>query len=235
MSTFALVHGAWHGAWCWERLTPELESLGHRVITMDLPCDDGSASFDDYADVVCAAVTDCPGDDLTLVGHSLAGNTIPLVAARRPVRRLFYLCALIPIPGQPLVKQMAEDSEMLNPFYAQGLSETDSDGRRTWIDEEKAHYHLFGDCDTDTASAAFARLCPQATHPYRLPCSLASLPAVDSTYVVCAEDRIVNPDWARRSARERLHADVIELPGSHSPFLSRPTELAALLNRLTAE
>ena len=60
MSTFALVHGAWHGAWCWEQLTPELEALGHRVIAMDLPCDDGAATFDDYADVVCDAVGDCP-------------------------------------------------------------------------------------------------------------------------------------------------------------------------------
>lgn len=232
MSTFTLVHGAWHGAWCWERLTPELESMGHRVITMDLPGDDSSASFDDYADTVGAALGDHPGDDLILVGHSMAGNTIPLVAAQRPVRRLVYLCALIPIPGQTLVHQMANDSEMLNPDYAQGLGESDSDGRRAWVNKETARKHLFGDCDEDTASAAFTRLCPQATHPYRLPCSLAALPVVDSTYVLSTEDRIVNPDWSRRSARERLDAELIELPGSHSPFLSRPADLAELLDRL---
>ncbi len=233
MSTFALVHGAWHGAWCWERLTPELESKGHRVISMELPCDDGSATFDDYADIVCAALGDRPGDDLTLVGHSLAGNTIPLVATQRPVRRLVYVCALIPIPRQSLSQQMSDDKEMLNPDFAQGLSERDSEGRRTWVDQELAHFHLFGDCDDVTASAAFERMCPQATHPYRLPCSLPALPTVDSTYVVCTEDRIVNPHWARRSARERLQADLVELPGSHSPFLSRPRELAELLHGLT--
>ncbi|ULE35186.1 alpha/beta fold hydrolase [Mycobacterium sp. IDR2000157661] len=75
MSTFAMVHGAWHGAWCWDRLTPELEALAHRVVVMDLPIDDSSASFDDYADVV-----------------------VPLVAQRIPVRRLVYLCAMPPIP-----------------------------------------------------------------------------------------------------------------------------------------
>ena len=82
MSTFALVHGAWHGEWCWERLTPELEALGHRVITLDLPSDDESASFDDCADVICAALADVDGDDLIVVGHSLAGQIVPLVAAR---------------------------------------------------------------------------------------------------------------------------------------------------------
>ena len=54
MTTFALVHGSWHGAWCWELLTPLLKQEGHGVVTMDLPCDDGSASFETYADVVCA-------------------------------------------------------------------------------------------------------------------------------------------------------------------------------------
>lgn len=232
MATFALVHGAWHGAWCWDRLTPELESRGHRVVTMDLPIEDSAASFDDYADVVCAALADEAGDDLILVGHSLAGLTIPLVAAKRPLRRLVYLCALLPIPGQSLAKQMAEDADMLNPDYSKGLSKKDSEGRRTWVDEDIARLHMFGDCDDDTAAAAYARLCPQATHPYRLPCSLPQLPRVDSTYVLCTEDRLVNPEWSRREAPQRLQADVIETPGSHSPFLSRPAHLAEVLDGL---
>jgi pimeloyl-ACP methyl ester carboxylesterase len=48
--------------------------------------------------------------------------------------------------------------------------------------------------------------------------------------VVCGEDRIVNPELSRRIARERLDADLVELPGGHSPFLSRPGELAAVLH-----
>ena len=232
MSTFALVHGAWHGAWCWERLTPELEALGHRVITMDLPIDDSSASFDDYADTVCAALANGIDDELVLVGHSLAGQTVPLVAARRPMRRLVYLCAMPPVPGKPFKQQMAEESGMLNPDYTAGLGK-DGEDRRSWIDKELAHFHLFGDCDESTASAAFTRLRPQSLAPYVLPCSLTALPAVDTTYVVCTEDRMVNTDWSRRIAHEWLDAELIEAPGSHSPFLSRPRELAELLDGLT--
>jgi hypothetical protein len=121
---------------------------------------------------------------------------------------------------------------MLNAEYSKGLSDSDSEGRRTWIDKEIACRHLFGDCDDETAFAAFARLCPQATKPYRQPCSLVEFPAVDSTYVLCTEDRIVNPDWSRREAPQRLNADVVALPGSHSPFLSRPAHLAAVLDSL---
>jgi pimeloyl-ACP methyl ester carboxylesterase len=67
MTTFALVHGAWHGAWCWEQLTP-LQRAGHDVVTMDLPSEDGAATFDTYADVVCAAL-DGHGDRRSTHGH----------------------------------------------------------------------------------------------------------------------------------------------------------------------
>jgi pimeloyl-ACP methyl ester carboxylesterase len=234
MSTFALVHGAWHGAWCWERLTPELEASGHRVIAMDLPVDDSSPSFDDYADVVCHTLADVDGDQLVVVGHSLAGQVIPLVAARRPVRRLVYLCAMPPLPGRSFAQQMADEVEMLHPDYTRGLSKLDSHGRSAWVDQGLAYHHLFGDCDERTMTAAFARLRPQATGPYRVPCSLATLPDVESTYVVCDEDRIVIPDWSRRIAHDWLGAEIIEMPGSHSPFYSRPEALAALLDQVAA-
>lgn len=232
MATFALVHGAWLGAWCWERLIPELEALGHRVIVMDLPVDNSAACFDDYAEVVCAAIEDVSSEGLILVGHSMGGQTIPLVAARRPVRRLVYVCGVPPIPQQRFAQQMADESDMLNPNYARGLSEMDDQGRRCWIDEGLTHFHVFGDCDDATASAAFARLRPQSTAPYQVPCTLSAHPAVDTTFIVCESDRMVNPDWSRRIAHQWLQADVIELPGGHSPFYSRPRELAEALNRL---
>ncbi|MDT5243597.1 MAG: hypothetical protein QOD36_973 [Mycobacterium sp.] len=233
MSTFALVHGAWHGAWCWEKLTPELEARGHRVVAMDLPCDQGSATFDDYADVVCETLVDVPGTDLIVVGHSMAGLTIARVGARRPLRRLVYLCGVPPIVGKTLAEQISEDGEMLDPGYLEGIGDKDSEGLRSWVDRDVAVRILFGDCDDATVAAAFARLRPQATYGYGIPYPHPQLPDVDSTYVLCTDDRLVNPDWSRRTARERLQADLIEMPGSHSPFLSRPRDLAEVLHGLT--
>jgi pimeloyl-ACP methyl ester carboxylesterase len=92
VSTFALVHGACHGAWCWERLTPELEGRGHRVVAVDLPTEGRSAGNVRYAEIVAESLSGLE-DDVVVVGHSLAGLTIPLVAALRPVRRLVFLCA----------------------------------------------------------------------------------------------------------------------------------------------
>src|SRR5690349_7468589 len=90
MATFALVHGAWHDAWCWERVASVLRQAGHEVVAPQLPSDDGSADFDAYADVVCAAL-EGRADDVVVVAHSLAGSTGALVADRRPVRHLVYL------------------------------------------------------------------------------------------------------------------------------------------------
>ncbi|MDX6387861.1 MAG: hypothetical protein QOD85_1663, partial [Gaiellaceae bacterium] len=114
MATFVLVHGAWHGAWCWGRLTPELEARGHAVIAMDLPSDEPGVSFDGYADVVASALDQALAGPLILVGHSLAGLTIPLVPARRPVDQLVYLCAMPPRPGSSFVEQVASEPDMLD-------------------------------------------------------------------------------------------------------------------------
>jgi pimeloyl-ACP methyl ester carboxylesterase len=230
MTTFALVHGGWHGAWCWELLTPLLERRGHEVVTMDLPCDDGSATLETYADVVCAAL-DRRGcnDDVLLVGHSFGGHTIPLVAARRPVRHLIYLCSVVPRIGNSLMDQVVDDPGMSNPGYFQALSQPDLQTRQEWVDLELARKHLFADCDDTIADAAIKRLRPQALYPMTLPFPLAELPPVSCTYVVCTEDQMVPCEWGKRVARDRLGADLIELPGSHSPFLSRPQALADAL------
>ncbi len=226
MTTFALVHGAWHGAWCWERLIPELAAHGHAAIAIDLPCDDVEAGGAAYADVVVAA-TAAAGDDLVLVGHSLGGLTIPLVAALRPARKLVYLCALLPRPGMSLVQQLELEPEIFVPGYAAGLARDDQ-GRSYWEDEDAAVDVLYGDCPRQLASWAVPRLRPQARRASDEACP-ERLPEVDSVSLIARDDAIVNPEWARAAALDRLGAKAVELPGDHSPFLSRPGELAEIL------
>lgn len=83
MASFSLVHGSWHGGWCWDPLRAELEARGHQVYTPDLPCEDVAAGVEEYAASVAAADV--------VVGHSLGGFTIPHVAARTHV----FLCAIV--------------------------------------------------------------------------------------------------------------------------------------------
>jgi len=226
-----LVHGAWHGGWCWERVIDELSALGHHATAPDLPCDDPSASFETYADVVEAELAKL-GDDAVLVGHSMGGHTIPLVAARRPVRHLVFVGALLAVPGKSLIDQFGEEPDMLRPGYEAGLSEPDELGRTAWVDFEVARAALFADCDEEVARDAFDKLRPQARGvPYSTPAQIDSMRDAPMTYVICEDDQMVDPAWSERVVPERLGIEPVRMPGSHSPFLSRPAELAQLLSR----
>jgi pimeloyl-ACP methyl ester carboxylesterase/ketosteroid isomerase-like protein len=232
MATFALVHGAWHAAWCWERLAPELEARGHEVITMDLPSDVPGAGFDECADVVAAALDRATSRPLIVVGHSLAGLTIPLVPARREVDQLVYVCGVPPRLGSSFLEQVAAEPDMLDTRYVSGLGEVDAEGNRGWVDPALAIEFMYADCDDETARAAVERLRPQSVLPYRTATSLREFPDVPATYVLCTEDRLVQSAWSERIAKDWLGAQVVRLPGSHSPFLSRPRDLAPVLDRL---
>ncbi|HEY7142136.1 MAG TPA: alpha/beta fold hydrolase [Methylomirabilota bacterium] len=231
MATFALVHGAGHGAWCWERLIPVLEALGHRAVAMDLPCEDPTAGVGRYAEVVDRAIP--ATTDLVLVGHSLAGLTIPLVAARRPVRRLVYLCAIVPELGRSLADQVAADPSLYHEVVRTNPGRlTAPDGATTLRDAAAARAIFYHDCTPEDVAWAFARLRPQAAAPRGEPCPLRAWPPGDTACILCREDHAISPAWSRRVARERLGVEPIELDGGHSPFISRPSVLAGVLDRL---
>jgi hypothetical protein len=86
---FALVHGAYHGAWCWDMLRTELKRDGHSTSAVDLPCEDPEAGAECYAELVVRAIP--PGTAAVLVGHSPGGLTIPVVASRTPTLVTVYL------------------------------------------------------------------------------------------------------------------------------------------------
>lgn len=73
MTTFALVHGAWHGASCWDATAVHLRAAGHDAVAVDLPIDNPAAGLVDYAATVLQALASVPDHaDLVVVGHSLA-------------------------------------------------------------------------------------------------------------------------------------------------------------------
>jgi pimeloyl-ACP methyl ester carboxylesterase len=89
---------------------------------------------------------------------------------------------------------------------------------------------FFPDAAPDLAVWATSRMQPQAYRVMNEVTPLVAWPEVPSAYIVCRDDRAVNPDWARGAARERLGIEPVEIDGGHSPFLTRPAELARLLD-----
>lgn len=228
MATFCLVHGAWHGAWCFERLTPLIESAGHRAIAVELASDTPGTTCSDYADSIVDALGDA-GDDVVLVGHSFAGLTIPLVAARRPLERLVYLAALIPKPGVSMTEQF-ESGEQAIIF--DGGRELDAEGSLSyWTDREAAISAMYQDCSAADAEWAWSQLRPQSRAAQNEICPLDAFPEVPTEYIACADDRLASNEWGRRTARERLGVEAIEIPGGHAACISRPDRLAEMLLR----
>ncbi len=232
MTTFALVHGAWHGAWCWEVLGLELERRGHAAIAVDLPADDPDAGCPEYAAIVAGHLP--AGDrDVVVVGHSLGGLTIPLVAAERPVRALVFLCALVPVPGRSLADQLRDEPDIFVSGFGASLTRDDA-GCSFWPDADAVRATLYADCPRARADAAVARLRHQSRRPSVGPCPLDAWPDVASVSIVCRDDAALSPAWSRRAARDRLGVEPVDLDGGHSPFLSRPSELADVLIAATA-
>lgn len=230
MSTFALVHGAFHGAWCWDLVRPELESRGHQVIAMDLPCDDPAAGNIRYAEVVTEALEGA--GDVIVVGHSLAGLALPLVAAARPVKRLVFLNAFIPLPGKAFRDQFGEEG-IFPPSPESTWPVTRDDGLMTWP-PERVIPALYADCPRELAEWAAARLRPQSTSPHTEVCPLESWPDVPSAYILSRQDGATGPEWSRHAARERLGITAVELPGGHMSMLVHPKGLAVELDRIAS-
>jgi pimeloyl-ACP methyl ester carboxylesterase len=225
MTTFVLVHGSWHGAWVWDKLRAELASRGHDSIAMDLPVSDGAATFADYADVIGESMKDVEEPPI-LVGHSLAGMAVPIVASRRPVRTLVFLCALVPsLSGD----HWAGTPEPAAPGTFAGFEERE-DGSTVWVDMDNAIYSFYQDWDREEAAAGFERLRPQNSSSLwtgRYP--ITEWPACRIVSIFTTHDRSIGPEYSRYVARERLGVEPLEFDGDHSPFLSQPGTFADFL------
>ncbi len=224
-----LVHGAYHGAWCWDFLTPELTRLGHRVVTVDLPVSDPSLGAAEYARIVADAID--PASRPLVVGHSMGGLVIPLVPALRAVSRLVFLAAFLPRPGGS-----ANDQRAIEPIDGRvpprSAQWTDL-GDDVWMIGPTTATELFyHDATASAARWATQRLRPQAYRVLNEVTPLVAWPEVPYTSIVCRDDRAINPDWVRAAARDRLGVTAIELPGGHSPFVTRARELANVLDAL---
>jgi pimeloyl-ACP methyl ester carboxylesterase len=226
VTTFVLIHGAWHGAWCWSFLEPELAARGHLAVTMDLPTEDATATLADYAAVALDAIPP-DAEDVAVVGHSLGALVVPLVAAARPVSLQVFLCGIVPnLQGSP----WSDAPPMAAPELMAPVVVND-DGSTEWPDAASATRAFYPDCPPEVATWAFTHLRRQSMAALGGPYPLSELPAGRRAALVGAHDPIVSPEWARVMCEKRLDGiEPIVLPGGHSPFLARPAALADALD-----
>jgi pimeloyl-ACP methyl ester carboxylesterase len=198
---------------------------GHQIVAMDLPLEDPDAGAVRYAEAVIQVLQGA-GDDVVLVGHSMTGLFIPIVANQHPVRKLVYLAAGIPKVGTSAIERIShsDESDMFNSV---------APAKDPSQDKAVAMELLFHDCEPDVANWAITNLRPQASALIWSEISpLQSMPDVESAYIVCTEDRTFTPTWSKRAAHELLGVEAIALPGGHCPQISRPVHLAEVLTSI---
>ncbi|ANS63476.1 putative hydrolase or acyltransferase of alpha/beta superfamily [Streptomyces lincolnensis] len=240
MSTYLLVHGAWHSGQCWERVVPLLASAGHRVVAPSLTGYGDKAhllgrdvGLDTHADDIVDLID---AEDLTeviLVGHSYAGLVISATANRVPDRiaHLVHLDAMVPEDGESAADVMPVTQDLID------LAERSESGWRVPpLPELPPPSGLFG--VTDPADIAWLRSM-LSDHPVRClrqPVRLGN-PAVRTiprTHIHCVLGR---PDGFARRPVPALQpngapAQVWELPTGHDCMITMPAELTELLLRL---
>jgi pimeloyl-ACP methyl ester carboxylesterase len=226
--TVILVHGAWHGAWCWRDLVAILDREGVAWRAPDLPSshspEDPTADLARDRDAVVAAAADVREGPVILVGHSYGGVVVTEAApALANLTRVVYVAALVPLPGQS-----ATDASRESP-------------RRTVLDESMrvidghieldpigAERALYRDCTPDVRSWAISHLSGQTIASFR---SRRGADRVDAhtRYVLCREDEAIDP--ALQETMAQRTDEVVTITSGHSPFLSHPAQLVDIILR----
>lgn len=227
MSTFVLISGAWHGGWCWQRVTPHLTAGGHSVHTPTLTGVSDSAhlinpsvGIDTHIQDVVAYLEAYDLQDVILVGHSYAGQVITGVADRVPqrLRRRVHLDGFIG-DGRPAI-------ELLPESVAHHYRESVAESGFGWLIPPRPLAKLG---ITEPADAAWLkpRLTPHPWKTYTDPLPLTgAFEQVQGTYVECV-------DWMRvfQSFHEQARAagwDTYEVPTGHEAMVTKPQALASV-------
>lgn len=234
-ATVVLVHGAWHGAWCFDRMMPLLADANIPAIAVDLPghgADEGPFTdlHGDAARVL--TVLDRIDGAVILLGHSYAGAVITEAGVHPAVSHLVYLCALLLDEGESCIATAVKETATLSHDGRPNLADawiSHADGTTTLAPAAAAEC-LYNDCDADAVAWAIPRLGPQPMANLSQEPTAVAWRTRPSTYIVCSNDQTVHPGLQRILAARCT--DGQEWSSGHSPFLSQPGQLSVLLTEL---
>lgn len=231
MTTFVLIHGAWHGGWCWEKVVPLLQKEGHTVVAPDLPGhgDDttpiSEISLQTYADRVCEVVN-AQSEPVILVGHSLGGISITQAAEQCPgnIQKLVYLTAILLPNG---VARMGYGSDIKGSLVSPNMVMAE-DKTFVTIKDEAVKPAFYQDCSAEDVARAKSLIRPVPMAGFVTPVSYTeeNFGRIPRVYIECLQDRAIPIELQRRMTRETPVEQVISMDTGHSPFFAAPEELA---------
>ena len=238
-SIFVLVHGAWHGAWCWARVLPLLREAGHVAHAVTLTgvgerahLLSPSVGIDTHIQDVIGLIDAEELSNVILVGHSYAGNLITCVADRLQQRspgllkQLVYLDAGIPNPGDSWSTPHTPET------VQKRIEESMASGGLSFPPPDASVFGLTG-ADRDWVNR---RQTPQPFRLYQEPLHFdaARVAALPRTFIDCTNPPLATIDAARKRVRSEPGWTVLEMATGHDPMVSAPGELAGRLLAIAA-
>ena len=233
---FVLIHGAWHGGWCWEGVIRELEQSGHTAEAPTLPGarpdDDRSGiQFSDYVDKV-VAVLEAQAAPVVLVGHSSAGFVLQAAAPQAPdkVARLIFVNAFILPHGK-------SQFDLVPPEAAEGLTaaaQASPDNCVPVLGDFVRNVLMAGD-PVEQQDALISRLVPQPLALFTTPVDARPFEAlaVPKSVVFCQNDSSLPPGAYEQMAQGLGDHRFIQVDGGHETLFTQPAVVArALLEAL---
>lgn len=237
MATYLLIHGAWHGGWCWRTVVPLLQGAGHTVLAPDLP-----GHGDDLtptAEVTLKSYTDCIGEiagaqaePVILVGHSMGGVAITQAAEYCPekIKALVYMCGFLPRNGDSLTTWAAQDNEsMINKSSTFPVEEGVIGLNPQYIREA-----LYAECSEEDIAFAQARLVNQSTEPFGaiIQTTAERWGRIPRYYIECTLDRAITLNLQQEMQKQSPCRETFSIDTDHSPFFSEPEILADILEHI---
>jgi pimeloyl-ACP methyl ester carboxylesterase len=231
--TYVLVHGAWMGKFCWIDVVSQLKAVGNTVLTLDLPAhgDDPTPAdvitMESYRDAIIQTIGD--RTNVILVGHSMAGMPISIVAEAIPnqLKALVFVSAYLPSDGETLLQLSQEDEEShVGSYWRQDDPEHNSP---PWIADEGIVDVFCADCDPQAQETVKSRHRPEPITPFVTPVVLTqgNYGSVPRYYIETLEDRAVSHQLQTLMLSRVAVEKRFQLPSSHCPFLSMPDRLVA--------
>ena len=227
MGEIILIHGAWHGAWCWNKVLPLLQKQGHKTLAPDLPghgsnrvCDT-AVTLDQYTDFICDLV-DKTNQPVTLVGHSMSGIVISRVAEIMPekINKLIFVSGFLLKNGQTILEVAKKDTDGMvlpNLVYSRNR-------KFASIREDLIRDVFYQDCTEADYEQAKLKLTEQSLKPLSTPISISAerCGKVAKSYIACSSDRAISYRSQLEMITNMPCEQTITLDSGHSPFISMP-------------
>jgi pimeloyl-ACP methyl ester carboxylesterase len=237
MSTYLLIHGAWHGGWCWRKVVPLLEAKGHRALAPDLPGhgNDGtpaaSVTLKSYAHRICE-IASAQTEPVILAGHSMGGIAITQATENcsEKIGALVYLGAFLPRNGDRLMTWASQDREsMVNS----STMDAQADGTIRFK-LEHSREAFYGNCTDEDVEFAQSRLVAQSGAPFETPVQTTAerWGRIPRYYIECVRDRALTLSTQQEMQKHSPCRQTFSIDTDHSPFLSTPEQLADTLSRI---